>query len=311
MRGLILLVLALAVVGVASFWVLTAPQTLAAADLPAHEPRLDNGERLFYAGGCASCHAAPGAKGADKLLLTGGLELETDFGTFVVPNISSDPNAGMGGWSDLEFVNAMKQGVAPDGSHYYPAFPYGSYQFMPIADLLDLKAFMDTLPASPAVHRDHNMVFPFNIRRLLGGWKFLYWTGETFQPDQNASEQVNLGAYLVIGPTHCGECHTPRDLFGGMKRGEWLAGAPEAEGRGFVPNITPHETGIADWTESDIVFALETGFDPDYDTFGGSMVSVQENMAQLPATDREAIAAYLTSIPGLLETPRPEPANNE
>lgn len=303
--GIVIGLAACLVGGLAAHWALR-PLSLAASALPNHQANLENGELLFYAGGCASCHAAPGAQGQDKLVLTGGLELHTEFGTFVVPNISSDPEFGIGGWAVIDFVNAMKQGVSPRGSHYYPSFPYGSYQIMPLTDLMDLYAYMKDLPASSEPSHDHQLAFPFSIRAGVGVWKWLYWSGDTFEPKADASPQINRGAYLVNGPGHCGECHTPRTLLGGMRRDRWLAGAPEAEGNGFVPNITPHQTGIGTWLEDDIVYALESGLDPEFDSFGGSMVAVQENMAQLPPSDLEAVAAYLVSLPALEETPRPD-----
>lgn len=305
MKRILWIVFALIVLAGCIVWRLTAPTTLADKDLPDHTIDLANGELLFHAGGCASCHAAPDAEGRSKYVLTGGLALTTEFGTFVAPNISTDPTVGIGGWSDLDFVNAMKRGVSPEGQHYYPVFPYASYQRMPVTDLLDLHAYLKTLPATDQGSEPHTLRFPYNIRRTLGVWKFLHIDGRTFVPNPNTDEKRNRGAYLVVGPAHCGECHTPRDGLGGMLRDRWLAGAPEAEGNGFVPNITPHETGIGDWSASDIAYALESGFDPEFDSFGGSMVAVQENMAKLPASDREAIAAYLLSIPALPETMRP------
>lgn len=305
MQRLAGLLLFLAFVGGAGFWLLTAPETLDAASIQAHNPNLENGRLLFDAGGCASCHAADGAKGDDRLILTGGHALKTPFGIFRVPNISTDPEHGIGGWSDEDFLNAMIKGVSPNGQHYFPSFPYASYQRMTQSDLLDLKAFMDTLPASSVPSKDHDLPFPFSVRRGLGLWKLLFLDGQEFTADPNQSIEVNRGAYLVTGPGHCGECHTPRNLIGGPLTDRLLAGATAPEGGGFVPNITSHPSGLGGWTEKDIVYALETGFTPEFDSFGGSMVSVQENMARLPASDRAAIAAYLKAVPAL-ETQKPE-----
>jgi mono/diheme cytochrome c family protein len=232
-------------------------------------------------------------------VLAGGAALKTPFGTFHAPNISPDREAGIGGWSTLDFVNAMTRGISPGGRHYYPAFPYTSYQRMRLTEVVDLKAFLDTL--SPATTRPpgHELPFPFNIRRGLGLWKLLHLDGKPFGPDPAADEIVNRGKYLVEGPGHCGECHTPRDGFGGLDRSRWLAGGPNPEGKGRVPNITPHADGLADWSEDDIAYALETGFTPEFDSLGSSMADVQLNMAHLPATDRQAIARYLKSVPPL------------
>lgn len=290
----------LGLLGGAGFFILTMPQTVSATDLPDHQPDPDNGERMFHAGGCSSCHAAPGAKGADKALLVGGVELKSDFGVFRAPNISPDPEAGIGGWTTAEFVTAMMKGTAPDGRHYYPAFPYTSYARMRVEDVIDLRAFLDTLPAVKSDIADHDLPFPFNIRRSLGLWKLLFLSPEpvaTLRGD--APDLARRGQYLVEGPGHCGECHTARNLIGGLDKGLWLAGAQNPDGEGVIPNITPHADGIESWSADDIVYALETGFMPDYDSFGGSMVAVQENMALLPAEDRAAIAAYLKAVPGL------------
>jgi mono/diheme cytochrome c family protein len=281
----------------AGFWYLTAPETYAELDLSAHEPDLANGERLFWVGGCGSCHAAPDAKGEDKLRLVGGLVLETPFGDFVAPNITPDPTTGIGSWTTVEFVQAMRQGVSPDGRHYYPAFPYTSYARMPVEDLLDLKSFIDSLPAIENEVGDHALGFPFNIRRGIGLWKQLYLDTEWVAEIDAADPVLARGRYLVEGPGHCGECHTARDAMGGLDHSAWLAGATAPEGEGTVPNITPGPDGIAGWSASDIAYAFESGFKPDYDTLGGSMTTVQDNLSRLPPADREAIAAYLLALP--------------
>ena len=300
-------VLLVAAAAAVSVWLLTAPQPLAAAALPQHTPDLANGERMFFAGGCASCHAAEDAEAEDKLRLGGGLALPTPFGTFYAPNISPHPEDGIGGWSDLDFVNAMMRGISPSGEHYYPAFPYPSYARMQVEDILDLRAFMDTLPQVSSQTAEHELAFPYNVRRGLGLWKRLHLDNGPVLALPDASEAVRRGQYLVEGPGHCGECHTMRDWSGGTVRDQWLAGAPSPEGDGVIPNLTPHEEGLADWTESDIADALETGFTPDFDSFGGAMVAVQENLAELPAADLEAIAAYLKAIPPLPDAYEPAP----
>lgn len=297
--GAAVLVVAAAGVG----WYLSAPATLDAASLPVHDPDLANGERLFWAGGCASCHAAPDAEGDAKLVLAGGLVLETPFGDFTAPNISPHAEAGIGDWSATDFVQAMHQGVSPDGRHYYPAFPYNAYVRMPVEDVLDLKAYLDTLPATANEPAGHDLAFPYNIRRGIGLWKRRYLDADWAQPIDSGDELLERGRYLVEGPGHCGECHTPRDVFGGLDQTRWLAGGPAPEGEGSIPNITTSSEGIGGWSEGDIVYALESGFTPEYDTLGGSMAAVQAGLAQLPAEDREAIAAYLKAI-------EPQPATD-
>jgi mono/diheme cytochrome c family protein len=310
-RRLAAIVVVLAIVAIALGWFLTSPRTLAASDIPDHQPDLANGQRIFYAGGCTSCHAAPDAKGDDRLKLAGGLELVTDFGTFRVPNISPDRGTGIGGWSTLQFANALLRGVSPEGEHFYPAFPYSSYTRMRVEDVIDLKAFIDTLP--PVANRvaGHDLKFPFSIRRGVGLWKLLYLSDKPVVALAGApTDPVHRGQYLVEGPGHCGECHTSRDFMGGLKKGLWLAGAPNPEGRGSIPNITPGDGGLT-WSESEIVDTFKTGFTPDFDTLGGRMSEVQENLAHLSDEDLQAIAAYLKAVPPLPDAVPPKPKSDE
>ncbi|TPI54134.1 c-type cytochrome [Mesorhizobium sp. B3-1-7] len=283
----------------AAGWVLSAPARLDAATVAELGPGdAAKGKRIFYAGGCTSCHAKPGAQGDARLELVGGLELKTPFGTFVPPNISQDQKDGIGAWSEEDFANAMLKGVSPSGEHFYPAFPYAAYARMKPADIADLYAFMKTLPAVAGKAPDHRLSFPFTIRRGIGLWKLVYLSPEpVIVLPEGTPDKVLAGRYLVEGPGHCGECHTPRDFAGGVRKGEWLAGAVAAEGSGVVPNITPDGKSIKDWSEADIANYLETGFTPDFDSVGGAMVDVQRNMAQLTADDRAAIAAYLKAVP--------------
>lgn len=297
LRKLLVPVLVLVAAGAGAFWFLTAPRTLQPGDLPARTPDLANGAEMFWAGGCESCHAAAGASGDDQFKLGGGQALKTAFGTFHVPNISPDPQYGIGRWSDLDFVNAMKFGIAPGGRHLYPAFPYTSYQRMRIVDLIDLKAFLDTLPKVATPSLPHALPFPLTVRRGIGLWQLLYVDGKTFVPDPAKSAEENRGAYLVEGPGHCGECHTPRNLIGGPDLARAYGGGPAPEGKGKIPNITPDATGLADWSEDDIVNLLATGFKPNFDSVGGSMAAVVRNTAKLSDADRKAIAAYLVSLP--------------
>jgi mono/diheme cytochrome c family protein len=303
----ILAVLGAAAAGV--FWWLTIPERVQAASLPAHTPDAEAGRRIFDAAGCAGCHAAKGAKGDDRLRLGGGQEFVTDFGTFRAPNISPDPDVGIGRWQPVDLVNAMMHGVSPDGAHYYPAFPYTSYARMKVEDVLDLHAYLATLPAVSQGVAGHSLPFPFNVRRGLGLWKLLYLHPEAVVAlPADAPEAARLGQYLVEGPGHCGECHTSRDMFGGARLAEWLAGADNPDGEGVIPNITPGEGGIGDWTEADISGSFESGFLPDFDTYGGSMVEVQENLARLRPEDRAGIAAYLKLVPPRPDAVRPAPA---
>ena len=293
----------LAVLGAAGFGTflfITAPQRQdPAVWANLGEPDLAHGREVFFAGGCTSCHAPAGATGDARLVLSGGAPLKSDFGTFHAPNISSHPEAGMGAWTLAEFGDAMTRGVGRAGEHLYPSFPYGSYARMTPKDINDLYGFMKTLPASDAVAPAHELGFPFNQRIALGGWKFLFFSDAPRVELADASDMLKRGQYLVEGPGHCGECHTPRNALGGFLSSQWLAGGPNPEGEGSIPNITPGSRSMGSWSEGDIVNYLETGFTPDYDSVGGSMVEVQKNMAELTAADREAIAAYLKAIPAV------------
>jgi mono/diheme cytochrome c family protein len=236
------------------------------------------------------------------LRLGGGLALGSPFGTFYPPNISPDLADGIGRWSESDFIRAMKQGVSPAGTHYFPAFPYTSYRLAEIDDLRDLFAYLKTLPRVEGRSRDHDLPFPFNIRRNVGIWKRLFMDEGPFVPDRSRSAQWNRGAYLVNGFGHCAECHSPRNLLGGIIRGQRFAGGPNPDGEGWVPNIT--QKGLASWSEQDIADFLETGDMPEGDTASGAMRAVIKNLAQLSAEDRAAMAAYLKSLPPV-EGPTP------
>ena len=305
LRGGLVSLMVLAALFAALLWLLTAPESLEA--LPQHQADIANGERMFHAGGCSSCHAAPKAEGDEALRLGGGLELNTSFGVFRVPNISPDPETGIGRWSTLQFVSAVTRGVSPSGSHYFPAFPYGSYARMTVEDVIDLKAFLDGLPPVANEVGGHGLRFPFSVRRGVGIWKLLYFDPSPIVALDTADALLKRGQYLVEGPGHCGECHTSRDLMGGLKKQLWLAGAPNPEGRGTVPNITPHAEGTESWSIGDLVYAFESGLKPDFDAFGAQMAAVQEELARLPDEDRQAIAAYLKAIPPLPDAVKPAP----
>ena len=297
--GLLLkLVLVLAAAGGAAFYLITIPSGLPIASLPPHTADLANGQTMFHAGGCASCHATPAQD--DKTRLGGGLALKTGFGVFLAPNISPDPEHGIGSWPELDFANAMLRGIGRHGEHLYPAFPYTSYQRMALEDVRDLFAFIKTLPPDPTPSAQHELLFPFNLRRALGLWKLLYLDGRTFVADPAREAQLNRGAYLVEGPGHCAECHSPRDILGGIRPDRRFAGGFDPEGKGWVPNITPHGDGLASWSANDIAYLLESGFTPEYDSVGSSMADVVANTGKLSAEDRAAMASYLKSLP-----PRP------
>jgi len=314
LRRFSIIVVAMGVVGFAAFWISALPAVVPAAALPSYSADVDNGKTMFDIGGCASCHAVPN-KNPDKVdrsRLGGGLALKSPFGTFYVPNISPDPNDGIGSWSEANFVTALWKGTSEHGNNLYPAFPYTSYQHMQLDDVRDLFAYLKTLPGVPGKVRGHDLAFPFNERALLGGWKLLFLHGGPFTPDPAQSAQFNRGAYLVNGPGHCGECHSPRNRLGGVIEAERFAGGPTPDGRGWVPNITPVglRQGDVVWSQKDIANFLGDGMTPSGDFAGGGMAEVIRGTSLLGADDRAAIAAYITAL-APVQGPTPPPKKKD
>jgi mono/diheme cytochrome c family protein len=295
----ILAVAAAAAFGV--YWWLSSPPMVLTLTEP-YKPDLANGLTTFNAGGCSSCHAVPGQP--DRLKLGGGLAIPSPFGTFYAPNISPDPADGIGQWNETQFVRAVTQGVSPSGYHYFPAFPYSTYTHARVSDIRDLFAYLKTLPPVQGKVRDHDVPFPFDIRRNIGIWKWLFMDDKPFTPDLSRSPQWNRGAYLVNSLGHCAECHSPRNFLGGIITAQRFTGGPDPEGKGWVPNIT--QKGLGDWSEKDISYLLETGQTPDGDSVGGSMARVIKNTSELSAQDRGAIAGYVKSLPAVEGPPKPK-----
>jgi len=305
------IILAVVLAGAAAFgvyWWLTATSSaLVVVTEAAYTPDIANGQTTFNAGGCSSCHAVPGQP--DRLKLGGGLALASPFGTFHVPNISPDPTDGIGRWTEAQFVTAVTKGVSPSGTHYFPAFPYTTYAHARVSDIRDLFAYLKTLAPVPGKVRDHDVPFPFNVRRNIGIWKWLFMDTRPFMPDTARPAQWNRGAYLVNSLGHCAECHSPRNFLGGIVAAQRFAGGPDPDGKGWVPNIT--QKGISDWSEKDIAYFLESGQTPDGDSAGGLMVSVIRNISQLSEADRNAIATYIKSLPPVDGPPKPKKADKE
>jgi len=277
--------------GLAAFYVITIPRGVDEARFAGLTGDTRRGATVFHASGCASCHTEPKADFSQTPVLAGGQSFPSDFGTFLAPNISPSVDHGIGDWTLPEFANAVQRGVSPDGKHYFPVFPYTAYAQMSEQDIADLKAFMDTLPVSDTPSLAHDVGFPFNIRRTLGGWKLLFAGNDWVLQNADTPELIR-GRYLAEAQAHCGECHTPRNALGGLDRTAWLTGA-FLPGEGKVPGITPAEL---DWSPEDVAYYLETGFTPDFDSAGGPMAHVVENMGQLSPEDRLAIAAYLQAL---------------
>lgn len=283
----LLAIIALIAIGL---WV-TRPQALAPGTLSGIEGDVARGEIIYAAMGCASCHMAPGSE--DRLVLSGGKSFPSDFGTFYAPNISTDPDHGIGNWSDAEIASAVLKGTSPAGQHYYPAFPYASYGRAEVGDVVDLIAYLRTLPADQSPSLPHDVGFPFNIRASLGGWKLLFGGSDWVVTGTLTDDQIR-GRMLVEGLGHCGECHTPRNALGGMDTAQWLAGAPiPGKDNERTPDI---RAPSLDWSAPDIVAYLKTGLTPEFDSAGGEMVDVIANMKQLPDDDLNAIAAYLLIV---------------
>ncbi|MDB5553755.1 MAG: cycG [Rhizobium sp.] len=281
--------------GAVTVWVVTEPAPAFSKEDMSLEEDGDptKGRLIFDAGDCASCHAKTGQP--DRLLLGGGLALASPYGTFRVPNISMDKTDGIGSWRTRDLANALLSGVSPRGTHYYPSFPYSSFAKMTVADVRDPMAFLRTLPAVAGRAPPHDPALLFRIRRFIGFWKLLYFRRESIVSDPGRSDSWNRGRYLVEALAHCAECHSTRDVFGGIKPETRFAGGIDPGGVGFFPNITADRIG--DWTERDIAELLKTGSTPNHGRVGSSMTDVVTNTAMLPQTDRDAIATYIKSIP--------------
>ena len=257
---------------------------------------------------CGSAAASPATptRQNDGQFLAGGRALATPFGTFFTPNITPDPETGIGGWSTGEFVRAVADGISPDGHAYFPAFPYPSYARMTEQDLVDLKAYLDGV--APVANRSGTTTSPSRSAsaRCSTAGACCSSTTAAFAPDPAQPESWNRGAYIVNGPGHCGECHTPRNALGAREHDRFLAGTRDGPDGKPVPNITPGEDGIGDWSKGDIAFALQTGLLPDGDALGGAMAEVVDDAtSHLTADDRNAIAEYLLSLPPLESAPAP------
>jgi mono/diheme cytochrome c family protein len=230
--------------------------------------------------------------------MAGGRPIKTPFGNIYSTNITPAPNTGIGKWSDADFLKAMTEGIGPDGTQYFPVFPYTSFTKMTQQDLLDLKAYLFSIPPVEHANKSPGLRLPFGWRFNIRFWKWLFFQPGTFQPDTTQSSEWNRGAYLATALGHCGECHTPRNLLGGLKADMSYAGAADGPEGELAPNITPHtETGIGAWSTPDIVWLLQTGFKPDGDDTQGLMSELIENgYKHLTEADLQAVAAYLRTL---------------
>lgn len=252
------------------------------------------GAYLAKAGGCVGCHTED-KQGAAPF--AGGRALKTPFGTFFGPNITPHPQAGIGKWSEADFVRAVRHGRRPDGANYFPAFPYPSYTLISDADLRDLWAYLGTLPPNSRANRPHDLRFPYGWRFLVTVWKWLFFTPGPFAGVPGPSQSVVRGAYLVRALGHCGECHTPRNFLGAPIRSRFLAGTRDA------PNLTPAR--LKDLGDEELREVLVTGNTPNDGPVAEAMDEVVRNTtSQLTPGDLAALIAYLRSLPPLPNEPR-------
>ena len=294
-----LLALALIVaLGLAAFWVLSMPRPLTAAEIPQHTPDATNGERLYHAAGCISCHQpAPDLKDVAADVPAGGAPLHTPVGTLYPLNLTPDPETGIGTWTDLEFINAVQRGISPEGEHLIPAFPYTSYVHMKPEDVLDIRAYLASLPPVKSPEREADITALPLIRRGVGLWKWVGLDTTPWTPDPSQSDSWNRGSYLANGPGHCQECHTPRNIFMALDSAKAFEGGPHPEGKGRVPSLR----GLIErgrYTDAaDLASALQNGEMMGYDGLAsGGMGQVQRNISMLPESDIQAIADYIASL---------------
>lgn len=280
-------------IAVVSFWlVITAVPPVVADDV------MRRGEYLFRAAGCANCHTDEKNKGAP---LAGGRALKTPFGTFYSPNITPDPETGIGLWSEADFVRALREGIDDEGKHLYPAFPYTSYSLLTDTDLHAIRIYLFNQKPVRQANKPHELPWYLRFRASLRIWKMLFFNPGPFQPQPGQSAAWNRGAYLATAIAHCGECHTPRNFLGGFNELQRFGGNPDGIDGAKAPNITPDKkTGIGKWSQGDLADYLETGAMPDGDYAGDAMAEVIDNsLSQLTKDDRKAIAVYVMSLPAV------------
>jgi mono/diheme cytochrome c family protein len=273
---------------------LTAALLAAAIAVPAFaQGNAKRGEYLSQAAGCLGCHTDVKK---DAVPYAGGRALKTPFGTFHGPNITPHPQAGIGQWTEADFIKALRHGTRPDGANYFPAFPFPSFTAMTDADMRDLFAYLKTLPANSQASKPHELQFPFNLRFAVTFWKWLFFTPGEFKPDTKSSETVNRGAYLSNALGHCGECHTPRNFMGGPRKDRHFAGGLGPEGK-EIPNLTPAALKKR-WGDKDLADFLYSGTTPDGDSPAEAMAEVIRNTTgHLTNADMAAMIAYLRALP--------------
>ncbi|HEX4554037.1 MAG TPA: c-type cytochrome [Xanthobacteraceae bacterium] len=288
----------------ASLLVAVTSATAAQSD-PQDFTQVERGRYLAIASDCASCHTVPGSGRP----FVGGRPIETPFGNIVAPNITPDPETGIGAWSDDAFDAAVRRGLRPNGARLYPAMPFTAYTKMSRDDVLAIRAYLNTLePVRNAVVAN-TLPFPFNIRAAMRVWDALYFKEGEYKPDPQKSPAWNRGAFLVDGPGHCGACHTPKSLLGGDKTSEYLQGST-LQGW-FAPDITnDSRRGLGDWSADDIAAYLRTGHTGITAATGPMAEEISLASSHMTDGDLQAIATYLKSLPGRQDSPQPLRADN-
>jgi mono/diheme cytochrome c family protein len=250
-----------------------------------------HGKALVEAGDCASCHTADPAKP-----FAGGKRIQTPFGAIYSPNLTPDRDTGIGAWSDADFTRAMRYGVAPDGSYYYPAFPYTYFTRMTKDDTQAIRAYLTTLAPLRNGVKPPELRWPLNYRPLMRVWNYLFFEPGLFQPDQHKSTAWNRGGYLVNGLAHCGACHTPKNLFGADKRGLALSGGKV--GGWFAPRLDgAARSGLKSWSADDIAEYLQSGRNTRSHADGPMAEVIANSTSKLSDADARAIAVYLKDLP--------------
>jgi mono/diheme cytochrome c family protein len=259
------------------------------------------GAYLFAAADCSGCHTDIKGKGP---LLAGGAAIPTDFGVFYAPNITPDKKNGIGAWSEADFHRAMREGKGKDGQYLYPVFPYPAFSQMSDQDIADLWAYLKAAPPSARPSRPQNARFPFGFRPLLLGWRILFFHEGPLAPVASKGADWNRGRYLAEAVAHCGECHSPRNVLGGIDANNAYAGNPDGPDDQKAPNITPGAKSVGKWSLSDIEELLNSGATPDGDYVGGGMGLVIDGTSKLTAADRHALAVYIKALPARASTPK-------
>ena len=248
---------------------------------PVQDQPIVRGKYLFTSAGCSGCHTS---NKKNKDVLGGGKAITTSFGT----------------WSDSDFINAMREGISPQGTHYFPVFPYTSYSKMTNKDILDIKNYIFSLSPSAKRNLPHKIRFPFKFRKSMFLWKLLYFKKGAIVSNPNKETQWNRGSYLANAVFHCGECHTPRNYLGALISEKHFAGTLGGLRANVIPNITPDtDTGIGNWSERQITDFLTFGMLPDGDFVADDMVEVSNNISKLNKKDINALVIYLRAIPGI------------